>query len=742
MFFTALPLYRLEAQCPDGSPPPCGRAAPLDENRWIVVPFQNVAHAPDAEWLGAASVNLLYLNLSQWHDLRVVDDERVADLLRSRGAAPLGLSDVMALARRAGAGSVVMGDLLKTGSLLTVVGKVYRVRSGERVRQVTVQVASPDSVLPAYRSLAAQLLDLPPASQAGGIGTTSLDAFREYARGLAALHAWQLDSAEAGFQRAIVADSFFALARYQLARTLGWESGKDSIEAQQLERAAQMAQGLAPRSRALINGYLDLVTGRVEEARALYRELLARDSMDAEAWYSLGETEYHDDLVHRDQAGRLTFGGSWNSAIADFQRVLDLDPAYHLAFAHIGDIYDGRERYGCDHRHAGTYACERVSYAALLRLDGDTILTRPLMLDSLTDEAFYAAMMAAARSGWPTRRAAGARDAAARWVQSGPAEPDANWAYAVALLRTGDLAGASRQLGAIRGKPRRATPRDIMRLRAEIALKQGRYEDAYRLADSLFLMPRDGQGGDPANGWNALLGRFGRWDERGYAEWAPEAKAGFAISTRTLAGFLPPNYAAVEEDFIRFRIRTDPNFHADRPSYRLLALIYTHVFGLRQRPRAGLPADTSSPFSPVINTASALILGDTAAARRFALREEATPDDGFFGPALVTLHAAETFLELGDTARARTDLDRLEHEIFPGFAIDGGPDGSYSVNPAMWGRAFLLQGDLAAAAHDSQTMISAYRRVIGLWSTGDPEVGPAVARARAALAAAGTSPGS
>src|SRR5438105_15930827 len=77
VLFTALPPYRLSAQCPDGSPPPCrGSAAaparrpnpPLDERTWIVVPFENVTRAPDIDWLQAASVNLLYLDMSKWRD--------------------------------------------------------------------------------------------------------------------------------------------------------------------------------------------------------------------------------------------------------------------------------------------------------------------------------------------------------------------------------------------------------------------------------------------------------------------------------------------------------------------------------------------------------------------------------------------------------------------------------------------------------------------------------------------------
>lgn len=55
----------VSAQCPDGTPPPCRRAAPaagvrvanptLDDHAWIVVPFANATRTPDLDWLRDAT---------------------------------------------------------------------------------------------------------------------------------------------------------------------------------------------------------------------------------------------------------------------------------------------------------------------------------------------------------------------------------------------------------------------------------------------------------------------------------------------------------------------------------------------------------------------------------------------------------------------------------------------------------------------------------------------------------------
>ena len=117
----------------------------LNDNTWVIVPFSNVSRTPDIDWLRDGSVNLLYLDMSRWTDVRVVDDKRVADFLReipaARNGQPLSLNDGLAVARRAGAGRLVMGTILKAGTTGQVgdgkifvlpVEKVYRIRTGEQ----------------------------------------------------------------------------------------------------------------------------------------------------------------------------------------------------------------------------------------------------------------------------------------------------------------------------------------------------------------------------------------------------------------------------------------------------------------------------------------------------------------------------------------------------------------------------------------------------------------------------------
>ena len=241
MVAAGLPAW-VHAQCPDGTPPPCRpvrvaarRPAPaLSEHTWIVVPFTNVTRAPDLDWLRDASVNLLTLDLERWTDVGVIDDKRVADLLRTlpstRSAQALSLGDGIAIAKLAGAGRLVMGDFIKAGRGTRLVANVFDVSSGARIRSVQQPVADSDSLLAAFGPLARAVLAVPApdGARVGALGTTSADAYREYALGLTALHNFELAEAHRRFLAAIARDSSFALAHYKLSVVMHWEGSPGS----------------------------------------------------------------------------------------------------------------------------------------------------------------------------------------------------------------------------------------------------------------------------------------------------------------------------------------------------------------------------------------------------------------------------------------------------------------------------------------------------------------------------------
>jgi hypothetical protein len=146
----------------------------------------------------------------------------------------------------------------------------------------------------------------------------------------------------------------------------------------------------------------------------------------------------------------------------------------------------------------------------------------------------------------------------------------------------------------------------------------------------------------------------------------------------------------------------------------------------------------NQPLSPPQPSFSELLAArDTAGARRvLAAMDSATFSTdivrrvGSVGPE--HLASAEHHLALGDTARAEAILAQIEQPL---------NDSPFQFNVSLllgshrpWlGHAWMLSGDLFAARRRPEAAARKYRRVIGLWEGGDPDLTPVVTRARARL---------
>ena len=334
------PAREVFAQCPDGTPPPCGRGTaparrdpPLDERAWLILPFTNTTGATDAAMLTQASVSILYQDLARWQDIRVVPDDRVADLLRSLPAAERGrpgLQSALGLARRVGAGRLLLGDFLALGGQAQLSAKVYDVRSGRQLRLVREQLnslASLDSLTAGFGRVARGALAVPgPAFSKAGVGTSSLEAYAAYVAGIEAMNGIQIDSARVLFLRATRIDSTFALAHLRASQTRLFTSGA----APDPNRAAALrfAATLPPRERSKLQAADASTRADYGELCRLARGLVAADSSDGEAWNLLSGC--HQDvrlIIGPDgDSSRAVVRGDLSAALFAARRSYALDP--------------------------------------------------------------------------------------------------------------------------------------------------------------------------------------------------------------------------------------------------------------------------------------------------------------------------------------------------------------------------------------------------------------------------------
>lgn len=329
-----------------------------DQGRsYMVLPFAVTSADTSLYWLSSGAAHMLTTDLDIWRELRVVDQRRVLSLAQARNMSLKGtvsLSDAMTVARDAGVGRVVLGEVLVHSAIIELVVRVHDVVSGERVGgPIRVRAPAGENVFALIDQIAGQILGLTgyPGMRPDirAVTTESLRAYQRYNTGLSHLYNYELEEAAADFRAAIEYDSTFAMAYSRLATALGWNIRLTGIrdEIRELvETALMYSDRLSWRERKYVLGqkasHTALAYGELDDyqvAREIFLELITSDSTDAWAWFELGDVEFHDRALVTDSAGGLRPRASVNKAIEAFNRAIELDPLFYISYEHLQLAY-------------------------------------------------------------------------------------------------------------------------------------------------------------------------------------------------------------------------------------------------------------------------------------------------------------------------------------------------------------------------------------------------------------------
>jgi tetratricopeptide (TPR) repeat protein len=312
-----------------------GEAAPaVSVARVAVLPF-SVRGSEDVAYLGEGMVDLLSTALDGAGELKVVDPYALMKFLTGERDGPIDPRAGEAVANRFGAGRFVLGSIVEAGGRLQVNASLYaadgRVEvSAEEIAEDEAQVF--DLVNSVARQLLAAGMGGPNArlTQVAAATTTSLPALKEYLEGESEMRAVRFASAASAYQRAIEADSTFALAYYRLAMAALFSATPTGVmPGQAAAEAVRFGERLSQRDRdrlAVIDFFLSADAAQGErQVRALLRSY----PEDMEAWYYLGEFLFH-------------YGARRGRPIAEagdaFDRVLEYDPDHFMALVHLSWI--------------------------------------------------------------------------------------------------------------------------------------------------------------------------------------------------------------------------------------------------------------------------------------------------------------------------------------------------------------------------------------------------------------------
>ena len=746
------------AQCPDGTPPPCKgvvsasaiarRSNPaLNERAWIVVPFANVTKAPELDWLRDASVNLLSLDLMRWTDISVVDDKRVTDLVRelppARSALPLSLNDGLALARRAGAGNLVMGDFFKQGKGARLVANVFDVKSGARLRSIAQQALDQDSLLTAFGPLARGVLGVPPppAAKLGANGTTSVGAYQEYLLGVKALNRFELTDAKQHLVKALAFDSTFALAHFKLSMAIHWgDTLADTTERLHALAAARLGVSLPPRERALISGRVAASGGDYARACAALSALVAKDSADVEALYGVGECEYHGGSIAPEAIDSIhgRFRGNWNTAIAVFRRVLLLDPSSHPAFELVLDALKTDVIAICAVVAPGC-SNDPTSWVTYLIRDGDSLLLQPTRggyRNSLPQQR------RAERAQSARLNLQAAQRIAQEWVEADPAEMRARLNLANVDLQLGDAAAADAELRQITSRSDKYTRLAALRYRVQAAILLARGRDGRAILDTLWRETPNTPSRERALG--SLYAAFGQLthlaaglNRRAADEhWSSERLRYSQHIPAVMLG-VPRKELVADERRYWERAQGDSVCRAGRPNCRVTLLLMSLGYAARV-PRAWSPFRTGTVGGFRFFVAYALANPDSANApfigAQFDSISTARVRSGENEQG-ISFMSAEAYLAAHDSTTALKITRWFTESVMPAMSrVSTNGDTDDEMGFLLVPRMTLQRADLAAALGFPEEARTWYLRVLDLWAQADPELHPTIARIRDAVA--------
>ena len=713
---------------------------PLDSARFAVLPFAGPDH------VGAQVAASLYDVFTEWQELPLVPDTRVAQAIREKGS-PTTESEAMALGQALGAGKVVWGTASGTTGSAHVRAHVYDVKSRESTDDIVFDDTKSSAAN--YSAVANRLLgvrDRPSAAEGCDGGTRIFPAWSACVRGHVALKTWDMGGAEREFRAAIAADPEYASAHLWLAQIKAWtQPGTTGAWQDHAIRAASFGGRLSTRERLMAEALIAMGEQSYPVACDKYRKLTIADSVDFIGWYGLGDCQAFDSLVvpAANSPSHWYFRSSNRSAATAYQRALRQAPGARAVFRFerlqsLLPIAATKVRFG------KSAPPQRAVFFASPSLAGnDTLAFVPYPAASFGEKSATATA---------TLREALARntqqllDFSIDWTRESPNDPAAFEALADVLEARGDIGddpspiisalSAIRRAGTLStdpGQKLRAVSKETW-----LRFKRAEFGEAKKLADAALGARSQPSQADAEVliGLAALTGRVDRM-----ARLAELTDAGLPPAYADVSG---PVKSATAKLFVRAALgvcggdvaatRRELDDAIDR--YVAPAAARATSQAILARPLSMLAPCTGGrsvleiqpPRDRITRMQEAFARGDRATfgaisdtiALRVRMRRPGDLSPDF------TFQHAWLRAAFGDTTAAIAQLDRSLGAL-PGLS----PSALHEAgSAAAIVRAMILRADLAARTGDSDTARKWATSVVVLWSNADDGLQPEVARMR------------
>ena len=331
--------------------------------------FENVGGARETAWLSKGVPAMLLTGLAQTRGLDVVSVQRLQETLdqsSGRRLDSLDSREMLQVAKRAGAGAVLVGSIVQAGSGMRIDAQLEDLATG---RVLLAESVTGTDLFAMVDQLSARIRagigfgGAPGVPGVADVSTASLEAYRLYSQGSEARANGRNEDAQRLLEQAVAIDPNFAEAYLELAAVSG-PRRLAIARRDYLRKAAAMAHRLSERQRLVLQVMLARDDGNFEEAARLLDELIKAfpDTdqaylMGFRLYLRLGPLQDPDKLLAITAAGvkalpasarnRNLYGyalldaGRYPEAVAEFEAYGRLAPREPGPFDSLGDAYLG-----------------------------------------------------------------------------------------------------------------------------------------------------------------------------------------------------------------------------------------------------------------------------------------------------------------------------------------------------------------------------------------------------------------
>ena len=304
-----------------------------------VLPFA-VSGGPELTYLGDGIVTLLSSELDGVGSLRITDPRAVLGIAAQISNNPPDAEQGRRVAERLGAGTYVIGDIVEGAGRIRIGASAYRPGQPAQLLARASVEGTTGQLFELVDGLAGRLLTaLNPGpyeqlTRVAATTTGSLPALKAYLEGERLFRSGEFHDAARSFQRAVTEDTTFALAYYWLSVASWWADDSKAIDSA-AARSVQFSGRLSERDRRLFQAWDAFLRGDAMEAERIYRQILALEPENVEAWLQLGEVLFHSGPRR---------GQPMAAARTPFERVLFFEPEHTSALLHLARIAASERR--------------------------------------------------------------------------------------------------------------------------------------------------------------------------------------------------------------------------------------------------------------------------------------------------------------------------------------------------------------------------------------------------------------